>query len=467
MYHHDKRQHVVIASIALAVIIFFIALGAWSYVRTPERGALSLLAWLIPDRVAERAPSLMSYLLGFDEERTFLVLLLNNTELRPGGGFIGTYAVATMRNGQLTDLFVEGSDRLDARAPARQVAYPAPKPIQDYLKVDQWQFRDSNWSPDFSEGAKWALWLYRQEGGQSADRIDGVIGVTATVLEELINLTGSITIDDVTIRQGSAVSDLEYEVEYAFSHRGLPVVERKVILGDLAHVIARRLVSVAPARWKEILDTFHRLGREKYVMLYAADPAVQAVISAEGWSGEVKPFFGDGFMVVDANLGALKTDNAMRRYYNYAVRPTKNGAFEGTLTIRYEHRGAFDWRTGRYRSYTRVYLPDDVVVKEVRGFVDPENPTKQVPADHGAREGMQLRGGYIRVAPDESQEVVITYALSPKVQKAIADGVYTFSVQKQLGLVDPQLTLDLDFGTKKHTETRVLKEDYELVLPFE
>ncbi|MEK7102221.1 MAG: hypothetical protein AAB912_01155, partial [Patescibacteria group bacterium] len=116
--------------------------------------------------------------------------------------------------------------------------------------------------------------------------------------------------------------------------------------------------------------------------------------------------------------------------------------------------------------YTRVYLPDDVIVKEVRGFVDPENPTKQVSADRGAREGMQLYGGYIRMAPGESQEVVITYALSPRVQKAIADGVYTFSVQKQLGLVDPQLTLDLDFGKKKHTDTRVLKEDYELALPL-
>ncbi|MEK7102387.1 MAG: DUF4012 domain-containing protein, partial [Patescibacteria group bacterium] len=108
MYHHDKRQHVVIASIALAVIIIFIALGAWSYARTPGRGAFSLLARLIPGGNEERAPSLMSYLLGFDEERTFLVLLLNNTELRPGGGFIGTYAVATIRNGQLKDLFVEG-----------------------------------------------------------------------------------------------------------------------------------------------------------------------------------------------------------------------------------------------------------------------------------------------------------------------------------------------------------------------
>lgn len=467
MYHHDKRQHVVIASMALAVVIFFIAFGALSYARTPGRGALSLFAWLMPDRGEERAPSLMSYLLGFDEERTFLLLLLNNTELRPGGGFIGTYAVATLRNGQLMDLFVEGSDLLDARAPTRQVSYPAPKPIQDYLKVDQWQFRDSNWSPDFAEGAKWALWLYRQEGGRAADRIDGVIGVTATVLEELINLTGSITVGDVTIRQGSAVSDLEYEVEYAFSHRGLPVIERKEIMGDLAHKIARRLVSIAPTRWKEILDTFQRLGHEKYLMMYAADPVVQAVISAQGWGGEVEPFSGDGFMVVDANLGALKTDHAMRRYYRYAVRPAQNGAFEGALTIRYEHRGALDWRTSRYRSYTRVYLPDDVTVKEVRGFVDPENPKKQVSADTGARDGMQLRGGYIRVAPNESQEVVITYTLSPRVQKEIADGMYTFSVQKQLGLVDSQLTLDLDFGKKKHTETRVLKEDYELVLPLE
>ena len=37
--------------------------------------------------------------LGFSGERHILIAFLNNTELRPGGGFIGSYAVASTQNG--------------------------------------------------------------------------------------------------------------------------------------------------------------------------------------------------------------------------------------------------------------------------------------------------------------------------------------------------------------------------------
>ena len=465
-----------LATIALLVAIVLIALGAFFYQRgnsdkTAPR-AWSLFEWLIPGRRAEQTPSLMRYLLGFDEPRTFLVLFLNNMEMRPAGGFIGTYALVEMDNGRLTDLFIEGTELLDARAPALQVTYPPPKPLQDYLKITEWQFRDANWSPDFAESAAWALWLYKIEGGRAADRIDGVIGITATVLDELVNLTGPLTANDVTLRPGSAADDLEYEVEFAFASRGIPLKERKAILHDLGKAMARRLVGMAPMQWKNIIDTFERLGREKHLMIYSVYPELQEVIRGHNWDGEMQPFAGDGFMVVDANLGALKTDHAMRRYYNYTVRPSASPAgkrqneFEGTLTARYEHRGAYDWRTSRYRSYTRVYLPEDAVVTNVEGFVDPEHPEWELPPDRGSRAGMQVLGGYVRVGSGETQDIVVTYTLPPRVAKQVTDGVYTFSVQKQLGLIDPQLTLDLDFGTKRHTETRVLKEDYALTLPL-
>lgn len=458
----------VVGTIALFVAIALIALGAFFYQRGDSSPrAWSLLEWFIPSPSAKQStPSLMRHLLGFDEPRTFLVLLLNNMEMRPAGGFIGTYAILEMDKGRVADLFIEGTELLDARATKRQFTYPPPKPLQDYLEITEWQFRDANWSPDFAESAAWALWLYRNEGGRAADRIDGVIGVTATVLDELVNLTGPLTANGVTLNPGSAADDLEYEVEFAFAQKGIPLKERKAILHDLGNELVRKLLATGPTNWKSIIDTFERLGREKHIMMYSVYPELQEVLRGHNWDAEMQSFPGDGFMVVDANLGALKTDHAMRRYYTHTVRPRADGSFEGTVTARYEHRGAYDWRTSRYRSYTRVYVPDDVMVTEVKGFVNPEKPEKALPADRGTRAGMQVLGGYVRVGSGESREVVVTYTLSPRVAKQIEDGVYTFSVQKQIGLIDPQLTLDLDFGKKQYTETRVLKEDYALTLPL-
>ncbi|EKD67135.1 MAG: hypothetical protein ACD_48C00584G0002, partial [uncultured bacterium] len=42
---------------------------------------------------------LVPVFLGFSEPQTYLIEFLNNTEMRPGGGFIGSYAVVSVDRG--------------------------------------------------------------------------------------------------------------------------------------------------------------------------------------------------------------------------------------------------------------------------------------------------------------------------------------------------------------------------------
>src|SRR4030043_2137878 len=43
---------------------------------------------------------------GFTRDRTFLVLFQNDMELRPGGGFIGSFGIGNTKNGQISALRV-------------------------------------------------------------------------------------------------------------------------------------------------------------------------------------------------------------------------------------------------------------------------------------------------------------------------------------------------------------------------
>jgi hypothetical protein len=52
-------------------------------------------------------------LLGFEDTQNYLIEFLNNTELRPGGGFIGVYGVVKVKNGVPEVLKVEGTEILD------------------------------------------------------------------------------------------------------------------------------------------------------------------------------------------------------------------------------------------------------------------------------------------------------------------------------------------------------------------
>ena len=94
-----------------AFVFGFGLAAAWNLAADTKLGSALL------GRVIERATGgntslamLLDEMLGFDRPRNYLVLFLNNTELRPGGGFIGSYALGTVSSGHLDLIKVEGTE---------------------------------------------------------------------------------------------------------------------------------------------------------------------------------------------------------------------------------------------------------------------------------------------------------------------------------------------------------------------
>ncbi len=122
-------------------------------------------------------------MLGYPEKRSYLFLLQNNTELRPTGGFIGTYGIVHFQDGEIDSFTTHNVYELDD--PAHKTLFiEAPAPLQKYLKAEYWYFRDSNWSPDFPTAAREALRFYELESG-SHEPFQGVIAVTPAFIASL------------------------------------------------------------------------------------------------------------------------------------------------------------------------------------------------------------------------------------------------------------------------------------------
>ena len=384
---------------------------------------------------------------GFDRPKTYLLLFENNTELRPCGGFIGVYAVVRVDHGQPSVLIIEGTETLDKGAP-KDVRPVAPTPITQYLKVAQWYFRDSNWSPDFSVCAEQAMALYRSEHGVAATDIDGVIAFTPTVLEALLERTGPLTIDGLTFTAEKGVETLEYEVEYGYEKRGITTPERKKIVEPFFHSLMQRVVVDAILHSDEYVALLTQLVAEKQIMVYAIDTTVQRLVDVHDWSGRVSTTTGDYLLWVDANLAALKTDVAMKRTLQYTLTADTNGRVAATTSMRYEHHGMFDWRTTRYRTYARVFVP---LGSTLTGITAQEgNTTIVIPKekiDQGTELGKTWFGTFTQIEPGHEKTLAFAYVLPEYIQKNIHEGAYTLLVQKQLGTGTYGLTLGLHFGT--------------------
>ncbi len=439
------------------------------------------------------AARVLPELAGLEEEKTHLLLFLNNHELRPGGGFIGTYGIVKTKNAEITYKKTADSYLLDSSA-EHSVQSKPPAPLSRYNATNKWFFRDANWSPDFAQSSIKTLTRFSDEVRvltpeqqlvvPSAPRVDMVIGLTPRFVSSLLALTGPVQAGDQVFDADNFADKLEYQVEVAYALKGVPQSQRKEILADLVTELQQRMYSMSLSEWLAMTEVARDSIVNKQLMLYSTDQKVEEVLSDAGWGGRVLYETFDAQMVVDANLASLKSDPVVKRDIQYEIQKNDANQYIGRTTITYNHLGAIDWKTTRYRTYTRLYVPvGSQLIKTTGSLIDDKlkNPQKIAgPVDVGQDLNMGVFGAFTSVEPGQTQTLMFEYALAPSVIEAIENGRYDLTVLKQLGSFDHTLTLDLDFdknvshaspaearedwGDKRYELNTILDQDKEIVV---
>ena len=121
---------------------------------------------------ARKGIEIFPWLIGQDQKRTYLVLLQNNNELRPTGGFIGSFAFLTFDKGKFVDFEVQDVYWADGQLKGH---VEPPSELKKYLGEANWYLRDSNWDPDFPTSAVKAQWFLEKETGRVVDGEWGLI----------------------------------------------------------------------------------------------------------------------------------------------------------------------------------------------------------------------------------------------------------------------------------------------------
>lgn len=372
------------------------------------------------------------------EEKVFLVLFQNNMELRPGGGFIGSFGILKLRDGKVTEFVSHDVVNFDGRIPD---TVPAPYPMPETLGVRSLKLRDSNVSPDWSVNAKAALDFYHL--GQGQEKFDGVIGITTNVLSSFLSVTGPVEVPGYPGEYDAktGVLDLEYQVEQAFYKQGIERGERKSIMSELGNIILTKTKALPITKqyelFKVILDDLHK----KDIQIMFKDPTLQAMVVQAGWSGELdQDWATDYFMLVDSNLNALKSDYRIRRSIDYAVN-LRNGSRLVTAKVTYEHTAKEkDYMTRDYQTFARVYAPAGSWLEEVDGNFKPPvfgNELKK-----------KYFGTLIHVPLGTTKTVTWQYRLP----ETITATKYDLKIEKQAGVNDVPLTVTVerDSGTERY-----------------
>lgn len=362
---------------------------------------------------------------GNKKKGTFLILFLNDKELRPGGGFIGSYGMLTFGHYSLRSLEIH--DVYDADGQLKEHVDPPPA-VRTYLQNPHWFLRDSNFSPDFKENAVRAEWFLERELG--AQQFDGVIGVTTTMIEEVIGAYGQVSLPNTgeVITKENFYENTQARAQENFFPGSR---QKQSTLAGLTTALLTNFDAVSKERLGNVAK---EMLRQKQLVAFVKNERVQSLLEEYGWAGR-QLTTGDYIFPVEANVGVNKVNASIKRSSGLEVKITRATTLKHIYTALFENNYAgSDPGSNIYKNYFQLYLPKGSQIVSV--LADGRNAAYDIYQQNNSI----VPTVYIEVPPQSSKKLTIIYNTPYLVEKEI-DTIYRLTVQKQIGLPESIFTI--------------------------
>lgn len=380
-------------------------------------------------------------LLGVDKQTTYLVLLQNNMELRPTGGFIGSFALLTFDQGKLVDTNV--SDVYSADGQLEGHVEP-PAAIKNYLGQANWYLRDSNWDPDFPTSATRAEWFLGKEINKS---VDGVFGIDLEFVRNLVQVTGPIVLPDFnqTISYSNLYEKTQTEVEENF----FPGSQKKTnYLTALTRAILQTLNNPKETLLlgfsKEALSAL----KERHLQVFVHNQNVQNSISDMGWDGAVMQPVCDGncypdwFGLVDANVGVNKANYYINRNEILSVK-FDNNYITRMLTVNYQNSAnPALGSSGGYKDYLRILVPQGAEFADIQVTVGDKSETSK--PEINDIQGRREVGVLVEIPAGQKASIKFIWQ-NPLSFSFAQPGEYRMYIRKQAGTIADKISFNILF----------------------
>lgn len=374
-----------------------------------------------------------------------LVLFQNNMELRPTGGFIGSYAIIEVENGRFNDFSI--SDVYTADGQLKGHVDP-PLPIRKHLSQPNWFLRDSNFDPDFAVSARQAQWFLEKETGT---KVDGVIGVNLFVLQSLLSAVGPVPLVDF----GNEVISAEnfFATANELIHSGFfdGSSQKKDFLTAVSGALQQRLSRLQGSQAIALLSSFTDMLEAKHILLFLSDQNLQNKGEQLGWAGRITAVscleggtscYPDYLAIVEANLGINKANYFVQKSIALEKHIDTSGTLSTTVTLSYENKSISSLnKGGTYVNYLRLLVPAGVAVQSVSLNNSPF-PLADVDITSYGLDKTSI-GFLVKIAPQNKGVVRVRYTLPRRIDNQITN--YQLFYQKQGGDKSSPLVFSLTY----------------------
>jgi len=294
----------------------------------------------------------MPNLLGADEKRRYLILFQNSNEIRPTGGFTGSYSILELEKGKIKNLVIDDVYNPDGQIDNNNISVTPPEPIARLLKEQNLHIRNANWNPDFPESAKTITNLFYKLDGKE---FNGVIAIDLDFTKKLLEVTGPIflTAYNEEITSENIYERTQYHSEFNYTNGSM---QKKSFLTLLGSKLLEKVFALTTDQTPKMLEEILNCLNQKHLMIYLSGSAFNSTLQKYGWDGSLKDTDTDYLFVVNANLGGTKANYYVQNEAEYAIKSkTRDGLLRAELKLSYNHTGKDDsWPGGPYTNYVRA-----------------------------------------------------------------------------------------------------------------
>jgi len=345
---------------------------------------------------------------GFFGDKTYLLILQDNDEIRGTGGLMSAMGLVTLHNGNIASLQYYYRDSPELQA---LVKLDGPDSLTQFFGVDSAKLYDSNVQYDFASFApKMQSDFYNVTG----HKVDGVIAVDFTAVEAVMNITGPITASDGVITSRNVADRLHYYSETRGSE-----AEMSELLSTLTFDFAGLIRDSSVQQKLALYTTLQTLENEGHVLIY---PAQGFWFRSAG--GESVPTGADSISVVDTTLGTGKADFGVNRTIDYHVQLFPDGSAISTLTLTYANGCWWD-----YDVFSTALVPPGAELVAVQNATQAFKGPLETNGD-----GFTALSSRLLVSANATGSVTYTYVQQNVVSASGIGYHYDLDIQKQAGI---------------------------------
>lgn len=391
----------------------------------------------------------LTWLTG-DSPQHILIMFQNPSEIRPGGGFLGSFAHLTLHKGSVTGLEVQDIYDLDGQMVRKVIP-----PVALQRLTQNWGARDANWFADFPASARKVTEfledsrIFRDRG----IRFSGAIAINVNLIRDILGITGPLTIpqDDGTALSVTAetfLADIQKEVETA---------QNKGIVKQATPALFEKIGTLDSDGKKQLALAVGARFARKDIMAYFENPVMESFVKGLGAGGDLYPvpeaFAGSYLSVSVANIAGGKTDMNITQSISLDETVNRDGTIESALAIIRAHPPtdrAESWYRATNKAFIRIFTaPGTEQLSLTGGYARDIKPTIDYTTQKYARdpdlvaeEARPMISAWLDIAPSETKTISATYRRQSSLSFDAPETPYTFVFDRQSGIEGPfDLTL--------------------------